>query len=481
MLNVQERRRAKQFPIAILRLLEVLMKIALNSLQSRDIAYNLHPFTNLVEHKLDGPLVLNRGNGIYLYDDSGKEYLDSGAGLWSVSLGYSEQRLIRAATAQMERLPYAHSFRNISNDVAIELADKLLNMLPVRLSKVFFNCSGSEANDSMVKMVWYYNNALGRPRKKKIIAQMKGYHGVTVAAASLCGLPKNHLDFDLPIANIRHSDCPHYYRYSKPEEGEEEFATRLAENLEGLIQREGPDTIAAFIAEPIQGAGGVIVPPKTYFSKIQAILKKYAVLFVADEVICGFGRTGNMFGSETFSLTPDIVTVAKALSSSYQPISATIISEDIYQAFVKQSEKIGIFAHGFTNTAHPVCAAVALETLRIYEERNILDHVRTIVPHFQGGLRKFVGHPLVGEVRGIGLIGAVELVKNKGTREAFDAKTGVGAKLQKYAQSNGMIVRAIGDTIAFSPPLTITQAQISEMLSRFESALGALSQSLRSD
>jgi 4-aminobutyrate--pyruvate transaminase len=447
------------------------MSALLNSLQARDTAYMLHPFTNLVEHKAQGPQIIARGKGIYVYDDTGREFLDSGAGLWSVSLGYGQQRLVEAAARQMERLPYYHSFRNMSNEPAIELAEKLLGMLPVKMSKVFFNCSGSEANDTAVKMVWYYNNALGRPRKKKIIAQMKGYHGVTVAAASLCGLPRNHLDFDLPIANIRHSDCPHYYRYGKADESEEEFASRVAESLDALIQREGPDTVAAFIAEPVQGAGGVIVPPRTYFEKVQAVLRKHNVLLIADEVICGFARTGNMFGTETFALKPDIITMAKALSSSYQPISAVAVAEHVYGVFVRQSEKIGVFAHGYTYSAHPVCAAVALETLRIYEETGIVDHVRGIAPQFLEGMRRFADHPLVGEVRGVGLMAGIELVKHKPTKESFDAKLGVGAAFMKSGAERGLIVRAIGDTVALSPPLVITRDEIADLLSRLEKTL----------
>ena len=447
------------------------MTARLNSLQARDIAYNLHPFTNLVEHKAQGPQIIARGKGIYVYDDAGTEYLDSGAGLWSVSLGYGQKRLVDAAARQMERLPYYHSFRNMSHEPAIELAEKLIGMLPVKMSKVFFNSSGSEANDTVVKMVWYYNNALGRHRKKKIIAQMKGYHGVTVAAASLCGLPRNHQDFDLPIANIRHSDCPHHYRYGKPGESEEAFASRLAESLDSLIQREGPDTVAAFIAEPVQGAGGVIVPPRTYFEKVQAVLKKHDVLFIADEVICGFARTGNMFGTETFALRPDIMTMAKALSSSYQPISAVAIAEHIYEAFVRQSEKISVFAHGYTYSAHPVCAAVALETLRIYEDTRIVDHVRAVAPILQDGVRRFADHPLVGEVRGVGLMAGLELVKSKETREPFDPKLGLGAAFMKHALEHGLIVRAIGDTVALSPPLVITQAEVLDLLARLERTL----------
>ncbi len=431
----------------------------------------LHPYTHLRKHESEGPLVITGGKGVYVQDEAGKSYIEGLAGLWCTSLGFGEERLVEAAAAQMRKLPYYHVFAHKSHDVGIELAERLLAMMPVKMSKVFFNNSGSEANDTAVKMVWYYNNALGRHRKKKIIARIKGYHGVTVAAASLTGLPNNHLDFDLPIANIRHADCPHFYRYGKTGESEEAFATRMAESLEAQIQREGPDTVAAFIAEPIMGAGGVIVPPKTYFAKIQAVLKKYDVLMIADEVICGFGRTGKMFGTETFGIKPDIMTMAKALSSAYLPISATIISEALYQAFLSQSDKIGTFAHGYTYSGHPVCAAVALETLKIYEERNILEHVRKVAPRFQDGLRRFESHPLVGEVRGIGLIAGIELVQDKASKQSFDPKAGIGAHLAQRAQEHGLIIRAMGDNIGVCPPLIISDSEIDELLARFDRAL----------
>src|SRR5215467_7180799 len=311
---------------------------------TRDIAYLLHPFTNLRKHEAEGPLVITGGRGIYVTDENGREYIEALAGLWCASLGFGEERLVEAAARQMRKLPYYHQCASKAHDMAIDLAERLIALLPVRMSKVFFNNSGSEANDTAVKLVWYYNNARGKHRKKKIIARSRGYHGVTVAAASLTGLPNNHRDFDLPIANIRHADCPHHYRFAKLGESEEDFATRLAESLDAQILREDPDTVAAFIAEPVMGAGGVIVPPRTYFEKIQAVLRKHDVLFIADEVICGFGRTGNLFASETFNLKPDILTCAKALSSAYLPISATIMSEAIYQACVTESEKIGVFA-----------------------------------------------------------------------------------------------------------------------------------------
>jgi 4-aminobutyrate--pyruvate transaminase len=451
-----------------------------NSIASRDIAYHLHPYTHLKKQASEGPLVITEGKGIYVYDETGKEYIEGLAGLWCTSLGFGEERLVEAATRQMRRLPFYHLFNQKTHEVAAELAERLIGLLPPTMSKVFFNNSGSEANDTAVKMVWYYNNALGRHRKKKIIARMKGYHGVTVAAASLTGLPNNHRDFDLPIGPIRHADCPHHYRFGRPGESEEAFATRLADSLEAQILREDPDTVAAFIVEPVMGAGGVILPPRGYFEKVQRVLKKYDVLLIADEVICGFGRTGNMFGSETYGIAPDIMTMAKALSSAYLPISATAVSEELYQAFVAQSEKIGTFAHGFTYSGHPVCAAVALETLKLYEERDILAHVRAVAPRLQQGLQRFADHPLVGEVRGVGLIAAVELIADKASKTPFDPKQGVGALFAARAQEHGLIIRAMADAIALCPPLVITADEIDEMLRRFAETLDEITSMLQS-
>ncbi len=442
-----------------------------NSAASRDIAYHLHPYTNFKVHERDGPLVITKGEGVHVYDENGKSYIEGMAGLWCTALGFSEPRLVLAAKRQMEQLPYYHGFGGRASDTIIDLSERLIDLAPVPMSKVFFANSGSEANDTAIKLVWYYNNALGRPQKKKIISRIKAYHGVTIASASLTGLPNNHRDFDLPIAGILHTDCPHHYRYGVDGESEEDFATRCAENLEKLIQDEGPDTVAAFIAEPIMGAGGVIVPPATYFEKMQAVVRKYDLLFIADEVICGFGRTANLWGCQTFDLKPDMITVAKALSSAYLPISALMISEDVYQAMVTESEKIGIFAHGFTYSGHPVAAAVALEALDIYEERKIVDHVRAVSPLFQEGLGGFADHPLVGEVRGMGLIAAVELVKDKGTKEPFDVADGVATFLMNRAQEHGLITRSLGDCVAFSPPLIISEDEIDEIVIRLGRAL----------
>ena len=438
----------------------------------RDQSFHLHPSTNLRAVQKEGPLVITRGEGVYVYDDQGKRYIEGMAGLWCASLGFSERRLAEAAYRQMQTLPFYHSFAGKVPEVSTELAERLISVAPAGMGKVLFANSGSEANDAAIKLAWYINNALGRPQKKKIISRRRAYHGVTIAAASLTGLAFAHDDFDLPIARILHTDAPHYYRGARPEESEEAFAARLAAALEEMILREGPETIAAFFAEPVMGAGGVIVPPATYFERIQPILRKYDILFVVDEVICGFGRTGNMFGTQTFNLQPDIITLAKALSAGYQPISATLLTNRLYEILLAQSDKLGIFGHGYTYSAHPVPAAVALETLRIYEERDIVAQVRRTGPRLQAAIRSHAGHPLIGEARGIGLIGAVELVRDKATRQSFDPKAGVAAHLVRRAQHHGAILRNMpGDIVAFSPPLIISEREIDELMGCFAKAL----------
>jgi 4-aminobutyrate--pyruvate transaminase len=438
----------------------------------RDLSFHLHPATNLRQVQTDGPLVITRGDGVYVYDDEGRRYLEGMAGLWCASLGFSERRLADAAYRQMCELPFYHSFSGRVPAVSTELAERLIAIAPGNMSRVLFANSGSEANDTAIKLAWYINNALGRPQKKKIIARQRAYHGVTIAAGSLSGLAFAHTDFDLPIARFLHADCPYSYRGARTGESEEAFAARLAESLEQMIVREGPDTIAAFFAEPVMGAGGVIIPPATYFARVQALLRKYDILFVVDEVICGFGRTGNMFGSQTFDLQPDIITVAKALSAGYQPISANLVSRTVYDTLLAQSDKLGIFGHGYTYSSHPVPAAVALETLDIYAERDIVGAVRRVGPRMQDGLRAYADHPLIGDVRGIGLIGAAELVCSKATKESFDPKAAVAAYLVRRAQHHGAIVRNLpGDIVAFSPPLIITEAEIDELLACFGKAL----------
>lgn len=447
------------------------MPVLPNSLEARDVASVLHPYTNMASFPQSGPFLIDRGEGVYVFDRDGNGYIEGMAGLWCTSLGFNEKELIAAATAQMQKLPFYHVFGGKGHESAIELAEKLKAMMPFKAGKVSFCGSGSEANDTQVKLVWYYNNIMGRPKKKKIISRIKAYHGVTVATASLTGLPHLHADWDLPIANILHTDCPHYYRFAKDGESESEFTTRLANNLDAMIQREGPDTIAAFIAEPIMGAAGVLVPPGDYFEKIQAVLGKYDILFIDDEVITGFGRTGNMFGAETYGLRPASMSLAKALSSAYVPIGAVILPEFMNEAIAEGSRRNGNFGHGFTYTGHPLGCAVALKTLELYERMDIVGRVRRVMPLFQKRLKKLGDHPLVGETRGVGLIGAVELVADKATKRAFKPAQGVGLLGQKWAQANGLIVRAIGDTLALCPPLIITEEEIDLMFDRLERGL----------
>jgi len=343
-----------------------------------------------------------------------------------------------------------------------------------------FTCSGSEANDSQVKLAWYYNNARGKPEKKKIISRVKAYHGVTIASASLTGLPNNHLDFDLPYGDrFLHTGCPHHYRFAEAGESERDFSTRLAADLDALIQAEGPDTIAAFIAEPVMGAGGVIVPPEGYFEAVQAVLAKYDILFIADEVITGFGRLGTMFGSEALGMTPDSVSIAKALTSAYAPLGAMTISEPVYEAMLAESEKIGTFGHGFTYGGHPLAAALGVKALEIYEREDIAGRAAMIAPRFQARLKALSDHPLVGEARGMGIIGGVELVADKATKLPFDPKRFVGAKAAALIQEQGLIIRPIGDTIGICPPLIITEEQIDELFDALERGLDAAEEMVR--
>ncbi|AHK46392.1 aminotransferase Y4UB [Ensifer adhaerens OV14] len=433
------------------------------------MAYHLHSYTNPRKLEREGPLIIDRGEGIHVFDNSGKRYIEGMAGLWSVAVGFGEKRLVEAARSQMARLPYYHTFSQKSHGPVADLAEKLVGMAPVPMSKVYFANSGSEANDTAIKLVWYRSNALGKPEKKKIISRIKGYHGVTALSASLTGLPNNHRSFDLPFPNILHTTCPHYRTGAEPGQDELAFSRCCAEELEALILEEGPETIAAFIGEPVMGAGGVIVPPEGYWAAIQDVLRKYDILLIADEVICGFGRTGNMFGSETFGMRPDIMTLSKQLSSSYQPIAALMINDNVYEPIANEADRIGALGHGFTASGHPVAAAVSLENLAIIEEKDLVGNVRRLAPHFLGRLNALERHPLAVEARGVGLIGALELEAADGA-----AAGATGARVGAILQRNGLICRNIGDSIAFCPPMIITAAEIDEMFDIVEASLEQL-------
>lgn len=442
-----------------------------NSIQARDVEYLLHPVTNARKHEEIGPIVIDRGEGIHVIDDQGKRYIEAMAGLWSVGVGFSEKRLADAAHRQMLKLPYYHSFSHKSNEPAILLAERLVAMTPERLSRVFFTNSGSEANDTVVKLVWYYNNARGKPEKKTFLSRQNAYHGITMTSGSLTGLAGNHRDFDLPNIPVKRLTCPHFWRFGLPGESEEAFATRLAEELEATILEAGPDTIAAFIGEPLMGAGGVLPPPATYWQKVQEVCRRHDVLIVADEVINGFGRLGTMFACDYYGIDPDILVVSKQLTSSYAPLAALIFSDEIYQTVADNTAKIGTFGHGFTTSGHPVATAVANETLDIIEERGLVANAAAMGEVLQRELSRFADHPLVGEVRGVGLIAAVELVADKASKARFDPVGKAGAYLFDRGHEHGVIVRAIGDQIAFCPPMIITEDEVVEMVARFGRAL----------
>lgn len=450
------------------------MTVQPNSIEARDIAFHLHSYTNARKHEANGPVVIDNGEGVYVTDTDGNRYIEAMAGLWSVAVGFGEKRLVDAAAKQMGQLPYYHTFTHKSHGPAIELAEKLVAMAPVPMSKAYFTNSGSEANDTMMKLVRYRSNALGQPQKKKFISRMRGYHGVTLASASLTGLVNNHRDFDLPIEGVLHTICPHFWREGRDGESEEDFATRCAEDLEAMIQAEGPETIAAFIGEPVMGAGGVVVPPATYWEKIQAVLKRHDILLVADEVICGFGRTGEMFGSQTYGIEPDIMTLSKALSSSYLPISALLINEKVYGPIADRSAEIGTLGTGFTASGHPVAAAVALENLKIIEERDLVGNAREMGTLLQRRLRELEDHPLIGEVRGVGLIGAIELVTDKAAKVAMQPPGAMAAQAFAILQKNGVISRAIGDALAFCPPLIIEAGHIDTIVETTRRSLDEL-------
>ncbi len=445
----------------------------LTNAQARDVEALLHPYTNAVQHRKVGPHVIESGEGVYVYDESGKRFVEGMAGLWCAGLGFGDAELIDAAKEQFGKLPYYHLFGGRSFEPAIELAEKIKELAPFPISKVIYQSSGSEANDTQVKLAWYYNNARGKPEKKKIISRIRGYHGVTIVSASLTGLPYNHKGFDLPVDRIRHTATPHFWREARDGETEAEFSTRLANELEELILKEGPDTVAAFIAEPVMGAGGVIVPPKSYFPKIADVLEKYDILFIDDEVICGFGRTGNWFGAETLGMRPTSMSMAKQLTAAYAPLSAVGINSDMAEAIEAYSGEIGTLGHGFTYGGHPLGCAVGVKAIELYQKRDIVGHVRKMAPLFETKLKALEGHPLVGEARCVGLMGGLELSPDKAKAAPFAQPGKVGVYLMNEVLKRGVITRAIGDTLAFCPPMIINEGEIEEMFAPLEASLDA--------
>lgn len=442
-------------------------------LDDLDLKYVLHPFTSIREHEASGPLMMVEGHGCRISDSAGNSYLDAMAGVWCVNIGYGNLEMADAMRAQTARLSYYHSFSSMANDVSTLLAQRLVELAPVPMSKVFFGSSGSDANDTQVKLVWYYNNVLGRPEKKKIISRRRGYHGVTVLAAGLTGLEWAHSGFDVPLPMIRHIGDPYRLWAAEPGMTDSEFSAQLARELEELIVAEGPETVAAFIAEPIQGVGGVIVPPAGYFEAISEVLHRYDVLMIVDEVVCGFGRLGYWFGTEALGVQPDLMTLAKGITSAYVPLSACLISEPVWEVLEQGSDRYGVFGHGYTYTAHPLAAAAALTNLHIIERDGLVEQASARGEYLQRRLREsFTGHPMVGEVRGQGLIGAVEFVASNDPLTRCDPELHVGARVTRASRERGVLTRALwGDIIAFSPPLIVTESEIDTMVEVTRAAL----------
>jgi putrescine aminotransferase len=428
--------------------------------------HHLAPFSDFKQLKEKGPRIITKAKGVYLWDSEGNKILDGMAGLWCVAIGYGREELADAASKQMRELPYYNLFFQTAHPPALQLAKAISDIAPEGMNHVFFTGSGSEGNDTVLRLVRHYWAVKGQPSKKVIISRVNGYHGSTVAGASLGGMTYMHEQGDLPIPGIVHIPQPYWFGEGGDKTADE-FGVWAAEQLEKKILELGVENVGAFIAEPIQGAGGVIVPPDTYWPKIKEILARYDILFVADEVICGFGRTGEWFGSDFYDLKPDLMTIAKGLTSGYIPMGGVIVRDEV----VKVLNEGGDFNHGFTYSGHPVAAAVGLENIRILSEEKIVDRVKSeTAPYLQKRLRELSDHPLVGEVRGVGMLGAIELVKDKTTRERY-AGRGAGMICRTFCFNNGLIMRAVGDTMIISPPLVITFAEIDELVEKARKCL----------
>jgi L-2,4-diaminobutyrate transaminase len=449
------------------------------SLEEMDRQSLIHPATSIADHLKNGPTIIARGSGVRLKDRHGRELIDCGAGLWCVNIGYGRAELGEAAAQAMRELGYYHTFASHSNEPIIRLADRVLSLFREKagaghLSKVFFGTSGSDANDTNFKLVRYYNNLRGRPQKKKVISRLGSYHGLTYAAGSLTGIAAFHKAFDLPIDGVLHTSCPHFYRFAESGENEEAFTDRMIGDLEALIAREGSDTIAAFIAEPVMGTGGGFLPPKGYFARVQEVLAENDILFIADEVITGFGRTGAWFATGLFDLKPDIVTLAKGITSAYFPLSASVISENIWTVLRDASPEFGPLMHGFTYSGHPVGGAVGLANLDIMEREGLVENSAAMGAYLRDRLReRLADNPFVGDIRGVGLMVAVEFVADKKSRRFFDPQTQPHRIVARDALEEGVQVRALpyADVTSFSPPLCITRSEADEAVERYARGL----------
>ncbi len=452
-------------------------------LLEQDRAHFLHPSTHAHDHAA-GALpgrIIEGASGIRIRDHEGRELIDAFAGLYCVNIGYGRQEVAEAIYDQAKRLAYYHAYVGHSSEVAIELAERIVAWAPEGMRKVYFGLSGSDANETQIKLVRYYHNVLGQPKKKKIISRQRGYHGSGIMTGSLTGLPSFHQHFDLPEQGILHTLCPHFYRQAPAGLDEAAFVRHCADELEKLILAEGPDTVAAFIGEPVMGTGGIIPPPEGYWDAIQAVLRKYDILLIADEVICGFGRLGTPMGSQRYGIRPDLITVAKGLTSAYAPLSAVIVGDKVWDVIRKASVDNGPMGHGWTYSAHPVCAAAGLANLRILERENIAANAAEVGAYFNAELQRVLGgHPLVGEVRGEGMLAAVEFMADPTGRTPFDPALKVGPKVSAACLERGMIARAMphGDILGFAPPLVLTRAEADQIVAIARDAVDAVAAGL---
>jgi len=454
------------------------------TLEEMDLANMLHPSTWIADHLARGPMIMDKAEGVHVTDSKGKTYLDAAAGLWCVNVGYGRQEIVDAIAAQAAKLPFFHSFTSMANEPSIRLADKVMRHTPEGMSKIIFGSGGSDANDTNVKLVWYYNNLRGKPAKKKIISRERAYHGVSVASGSLTCLPVNHKYFDLPLPQVRYTKSVDMYR-GKPEGmSEEDFSLYLANELEALILAEGPETVGAFIAEPVMGTGGVLPPPKGYFQAVQAVLDRHDVLMIADEVICGFGRLGSWFGSHHFGIRPDIMTMAKGLSSGYLPLSASAINEKIWSVLRDTSAEIGGFGHGLTYSAHPVCAAAALANVEIMEREDLPAKAAATGALMRRRLEETLADcPIVGDIRSEGMMFGIELVQDRATKTAFDLGQKVSGRVQAEGYRNGLLVRTLPhrDVLAMSPPLVLSEEHVEELVSKLAASLATVADACKAD
>lgn len=447
----------------------------IDQLIKRDAEVLLHPSSSITDLIENGPKMVVGAQGRHVVDAEGRHLLDAMAGLWCVNVGYGRDELGEAMKVASNQLGFYHSFTNASNPWQVELADKLLQLTPNNMSKVFFGTSGSDCNDTLIKIAWHYHALKGNNKKTKIIARDQAYHGTSISTASLTGLTGFHKEFPIPLDFVVRVDCPHYYSQAIDDETEEQFCDRLINNIEAMIEREGADTLAAFFAEPIMGAGGIIVPPQDYYPRLGKLLKQHDILFVADEVICGYGRLGAWFGSIEFGIEPDMIASAKGLTSGYFPLSAAFLTDEIWEVLKLGSEQIGAFMHGYTYSGHPVGAAVALANIEIMERENLIDKAKVSGKYLHEQLQSLMNLPNVGEVRGQGLIAGIQLVTDKASRQAPDQADALPAKITALMREKGVIVRPLASigTLAVSPPLNITKDEIDTLVSALSESISS--------